>query len=683
MKRVIIPTIGLWLVFLIMQGYYVLSTLKWHLSFLPLMVFTIALAVCLFIACLMSLWRILVGPRRLEAFSWGTLALLPVLVLYLQFSSYFDFQDSARTEPYEPRLIMAPCGSMVNSVIDGVVRKQQLSKLEGKRVVLFYDFRTSEPQQLVDEMDRFLKSEEEFFGVTMPDKLHWVRNSVFGQPGFAPMGIAVADPDYDAGQSPDPKFPALNHIDRHESSHNVSFSMLKESSPPMMLIEGWAESRTTAWESQARQCLQAREAGCLLSICELVSPLYYYSADERVYYQGAALTHLLIEKYGPKKFVELFSTCSQETFADDVAKIYGMTLEELDDFYMQAIDDYFSFEKATENCSDEEKALIEEYREHYRKQKAVYDELLAHCTINMLMRAISETKPETEKTVFEHDYLLQSRKGGFYRIDTETHTNEEEHYPYDLHAITMIVPHKYYNISRWDCPQEYTHATTKNARYITDQCLQKLHFDAISDMFRPEYVLNSRSLEELLWHPIPGMTVKSVTRKDDGNVVMTLQCKRESQLEQYRLTFAPEQKWALKEIRFTRPEHLFAGFVIKETREYEGESQGFPLLKSCTVEEKNFAIGRQAIRTTNKTFAKMDLTPGPENVFTELSLGVGEIKMVGLPKQSVARLDRKTRLAATWLIISAGLIIVARRRWRRLQRTKIATTTELNVNGAA
>ena len=101
MKPVIIPTIGLWVVFLAMQGYYLLTGGAWHPSFVPLAIFLVFQAVFLLIAVETSFLRLIAGPRRVEAFAWGALAMLPVFILYSQVSLCIDVMKSIHTEQIE------------------------------------------------------------------------------------------------------------------------------------------------------------------------------------------------------------------------------------------------------------------------------------------------------------------------------------------------------------------------------------------------------------------------------------------------------------------------------------------------------------------------------------------------------------------------------------------------------
>lgn len=531
---------------------------------------------------------------------------------------------------------------------------------------MFYDHRIENPQESLDEMEDFLKSEEAFFDVKMPAKVHWVRDSVFGFPGFAPLGIAVSDPEagVDTPHNRD-QYETLTHTDLHEMAHNISFAALKKTFPPKMLVEGWAEYRTVPREEYAYRCLKAKETGYALSLQEMISPRYCYSADGRIYFQGAALTHTLIEQFGMEKFRELFSCSEPWTFVDHVQRIYGMTLEELDAFYWQEIDNDFSFDRATKACSDEEKALLEEYHSAWQKQNAAYNELFGNCTLDITTRIVNGTKAVPEETVYEYNHLFRSREDRLFRIDIKTHTNEEEDYPYDLLNRDLIWPDRMFSVNQWACPQHYEDALHTEGHYLPDHHMARFYLLQYVESFSPDSILNDQSLTTLLWTPLPGLAVKRVLRRSDGLVVITIQDDRDSTSAQYRLTVDPSQNWQLREMKWTKTPQLLSGMTMKETRNYEGEFKGTPLLKSVLIEKTVFRWGIAGSKqTTNRQFTRIDPVAAPESVFTEKSLGVGPIPVKGLPTQPYRRMDRHQALIVAWLLVSTAIILAARRRNR-------------------
>jgi len=75
-----------------------------------------------------------------------------------------------------------------------------------------------------------------------------------------------------------------------------------------------------------------------LTFREAVSDVYYNQMDHRLYLQGGALVTVLCDKFGPEKFLELYTTCTRKTFEQDVKRIYGLSFEELDSLYWEEIE---------------------------------------------------------------------------------------------------------------------------------------------------------------------------------------------------------------------------------------------------------------------------------------------------------------------------------------------------------
>ena len=54
-----------------------------------------------------------------------------------------------------------------------------------------------------------------------------------------------------------------------------------------------------------------------------------------MYWQGSVIVDYLLRKFGHNKFIELCSACREATFADDVQRVLGLSLDELDRAYQQ------------------------------------------------------------------------------------------------------------------------------------------------------------------------------------------------------------------------------------------------------------------------------------------------------------------------------------------------------------
>jgi hypothetical protein len=124
----------------------------------------------------------------------------------------------------------------------------------------------------------------------------------------------------------------LAWMDRHEVAHCVLNNHAPAGAePPAVLTEGWAQanqgedpvlSATRAWEEHRQ--------GDDFTLNELTGPDWYDRHEWPVYYLGAPLVNLLLERFGPERFLALYTTCGQSTFDADCRRVLGMGLDDLD-----------------------------------------------------------------------------------------------------------------------------------------------------------------------------------------------------------------------------------------------------------------------------------------------------------------------------------------------------------------
>src|SRR5262249_38671226 len=86
-----------------------------------------------------------------------------------------------------------------------------------------------------------------------------------------------------------------------------------------------AELAARAWDR--------RQQGVDLTLRELTGPVWYNRHEWPVYVQGAPLVNTLLERFGPERFLELYTTCRPATFDADCRRILGVGLDELDAAY--------------------------------------------------------------------------------------------------------------------------------------------------------------------------------------------------------------------------------------------------------------------------------------------------------------------------------------------------------------
>ncbi len=74
-----------------------------------------------------------------------------------------------------------------------------------------------------------------------------------------------------------------------------------------------------------------RDKGWALPLRELVGQDWYARHEWPAYVQGAILVDYILRKFGPERFLSLYTTCRQATFDDDCRRILGVTVDELDE----------------------------------------------------------------------------------------------------------------------------------------------------------------------------------------------------------------------------------------------------------------------------------------------------------------------------------------------------------------
>ena len=130
----------------------------------------------------------------------------------------------------------------------------------------------------------------------------------------------------------------LNYIDRHEVAHFVLDQLRPNGDNlevPMLLIEGWAELHAGQRGVLPCKAWTAQREGELSDLELLTNANWFHNSTGPVYWQGSVLVDYLLRQIGHKKFLELCNTCREASFDEDVKRVLGMSLEELDKAYRQ------------------------------------------------------------------------------------------------------------------------------------------------------------------------------------------------------------------------------------------------------------------------------------------------------------------------------------------------------------
>ncbi len=100
--------------------------------------------------------------------------------------------------------------------------------------------------------------------------------------------------------------------------------------PPAVLTEGWAEANQAIDPAdQARSLQDNLWLGRGLSLRQLTAPDWYDRHEWAVYVHGGPLVTFVLRRFGPERFLRLYTTCSPSTFATDCRRILGLDLDSL------------------------------------------------------------------------------------------------------------------------------------------------------------------------------------------------------------------------------------------------------------------------------------------------------------------------------------------------------------------
>lgn len=317
----------LWLLNLAAMAWYY-QVRAGHPSYIPVLGSLSLLALAGVVLLIGAFVRFVRGPDRSRAFGWLLLGITPLLIAatHLSVGAWILFRDHSLSSV--PVKLAATAAA---STADLVGRYRHSSRTSSKRVLLIHDA-DDEASQELGPLDEHIARMEKLLGQQPGGREHLFRGPVFSPvsaAGWYLCGVAIVEnPLANVGD-----------VDRHELAHAVIDRYCDSSShPPPMLVEGWAESQSGYEKGYlARRAWDRRCRGYRLDLKAMTSPGWCDTADWHCYEFGGALVDYLLRTYGGRKFFELYSTCRPDTFAADVQRVLGVTLDELDERYWEDI----------------------------------------------------------------------------------------------------------------------------------------------------------------------------------------------------------------------------------------------------------------------------------------------------------------------------------------------------------
>jgi len=408
LPRLVIAVWLSWLALLGLLAGMLIGGAAWHPHFLPVTAVLGALIAAGTVLVGRAAWQIARGPRRHEAVSCLLLGVAPLAFLAGHVFYAVSIGDGRYIPLDVPLKLLIP---LAESVMDLEARIRYPQWTLGDKVVML-STPVANARAQVAAMDRHVRQLEARLGRPTRGSIHWARGPLLGLQGRADFGHCMG-----SGPDTDPVADGLAPVDRHEVAHCVLLSHCPpEFDPPAILTEGWAEANSGRDRVELAKAAWVRHlAGDDLSLRDFVGPDWYYRSELPAYFQGAPLVNYILDRYGPDRFVLLYTTCGRSTFADDCRRILGVSLDELDAAYQAEVEQLATRDETLERLERLElgasvtaadwKAFLAEAVSTAARFRSALDHI-------RLTAAITEVLPDGERRVETESQRLYVMRSG-------------------------------------------------------------------------------------------------------------------------------------------------------------------------------------------------------------------------------------------------------------------------------
>ena len=293
-----------------------------HPSYIPILGTLSLLAVAGIVLIVSSVTRLIREPNRVRTIGW-----LLIAAAHLGCGAWILWRDRS---PSSPPIKWA--AATASSVADAVGRWRNPLRSSSARVLLFHD-KPGEASGELGQLDEHVVRMENLLKQQPAGTAHLFRGPVFDTTddagGWYLCGLAVVD-------RPEPK---IGYLERHELAHVLIDRYCDATArPPSLLVEGWAEAQS-GYEHGflAKRAWQRRCRGERMSLAAMTGGAWYDGNGMHCYSFGGPLVDYILRVHGAPKFLELYTTCRPDSFADDVSRVLGVTLDELDVQYWEDV----------------------------------------------------------------------------------------------------------------------------------------------------------------------------------------------------------------------------------------------------------------------------------------------------------------------------------------------------------
>ncbi|MCP4673988.1 MAG: hypothetical protein GY854_00395 [Deltaproteobacteria bacterium] len=351
------------------------------------------------------------------------------------------------------------------------------------------------------------------------------------------------------------------------------------------------------------------------------------------------------------------SVCLLLSFAMTTAVCGAEVKARADD---SSVQDTFSGDTFS-RLSQEEKALLQEYCGCFLKLKAFYDNVTIEAHEELLIR------PRSKDGIFaptaNADLVLARVRDYTFRADGSGDRYRMDGTDYDATDPTKAIEAKI-GLMNPDGQYVFQRNPTTGKYYLRlfgkNKAEGLVQLSAYVFPAAP-FTFLATPLDEYVLQDQPGVIIDKVELQHDSGeelVEIARSYRQEDRWSECVLRFYRERSWALKDIQFEGA--IWARGKVIEDRQsakiqtcfYDGEQDGIPLLKSCSIECSARDVASNALKTTRRQdFEIRSLTPGPpaQSLFDdEVILGnkkVGELVALSWPRAAI-------------IIVSVLLVIV-------------------------
>ena len=283
---------------------------------------------------LMIAWGAVViwqGHQRLAVIGWMLIGVSPSALFGGHWLDRHQLVSQRQGAP--ATLVDRVCSCWALSLMHAISWVRFSRTVHGKHIILIDNGQTPNARQLVNELDEHVVAMSKLLGESVPEQpVHWVRGSLFNLNAHSFGVWAFCERDGDVGNVTD--------LDRHEAAHSLIFALSgPDHDPPHLLIEGWAQSRSSDRDEMITSLYSEVESNRNYGLDELVQPFWYSRFVGPVYSHGGPFATYLIEEYSPETFFRLYHQTRRESFQDNIAEVLGVTWPQLESDFWRWLED--------------------------------------------------------------------------------------------------------------------------------------------------------------------------------------------------------------------------------------------------------------------------------------------------------------------------------------------------------